>query len=151
MNSAPGPMPFAPNASRPRSCRTKEEITRIPSPPVASGSCPAGNPAPWSETESAYSLGEARPSEPPMRPAPCLAALEIRPDDPVLAREMVVEWDFRREHVRVFELRLRAEPVLRIDNREIVAARFVDPQALLAEPVLPPFIRAYLGGAHPSS
>jgi hypothetical protein len=37
---------------------------------------------------------------------------------------MVCEWDFRRERVRVFELRLRAEPVLRTDNREIVAARF---------------------------
>ena len=65
--------------------------------------------------------------------------------DLVLARDMVVEWDFRREHVRVFELRLRKEPVLRVDNREVVAAGFVDPQALLAEAVLPPFIRAYLG------
>jgi ADP-ribose pyrophosphatase YjhB (NUDIX family) len=71
--------------------------------------------------------------------------LEVAPDDLVFAREMVVDWDFRRERVRVFELRLRAEPVLRIDNREIVAARFVEPRALLAEPVLPPFIRAYLG------
>ncbi len=58
---------------------------------------------------------------------------------------MVVDWDFRREHVRVFELRLDEEPVLRLDNREIVAARFVEPQGLLAEAVLPPFIRAYLG------
>ncbi len=75
--------------------------------------------------------------------------LDIGPDDLVLAREMVVDWDFRRDRVRVFELRLRAEPVLRIDNREIVAARFVEPRALLAEAVLPPFIRAYLGGARP--
>jgi 8-oxo-dGTP diphosphatase len=77
--------------------------------------------------------------------------LEVAPDDLVLAREMVVEWDFRREHVRVFELRLHREPVLRLDNREIVAARFVEPRALLAEEGLPPFIRAYLGGARPSS
>jgi 8-oxo-dGTP diphosphatase len=77
--------------------------------------------------------------------------LDVRPDDLVLAREMVVEWDYRREHVRVFELRLHGEPVLRIDNREIVAARFVEPRALLAEAVLPPFIRAYLGGARPPS
>ena len=77
--------------------------------------------------------------------------LEVAPDDLVLAREMVVDWDFRREHVRVFELRLREEPVLRIDNRKIVAARFVEPRALLAEAVLPPFIRAYLGGARPLS
>jgi hypothetical protein len=46
-------------------------------------------------------------------------------------------------------LRPRAEPVLRIDNREIVAARFVEPWALLAEAALPPFIRAYLGDVHP--
>jgi 8-oxo-dGTP pyrophosphatase MutT (NUDIX family) len=75
--------------------------------------------------------------------------LEVAPDDLVLAREMVVDWDYRREHVRVFELRLHEEPVLRIDNREIVAARFVEPRALLAEAVLPPFIRAHLGGARP--
>ncbi len=75
--------------------------------------------------------------------------LEVAPDDLVLAREVAVEWDFRRDRVRVFELRLRAEPVLRIDNREVVAARFVEPRALLAERDLPPFIRAYLGGACP--
>ena len=75
--------------------------------------------------------------------------LDVRPDDLVLARDMVVDWDFRREHVRVFELRLREEPVLRVDNREVVAARFVDPQVLLAADNLPPFIRAHLGGAHP--
>ena len=77
--------------------------------------------------------------------------LEVGPDDLVFAREMVVDWDFRRDHVRVFEVHLRAEPDLRIDNREIVAARFVEPRALLAEEGLPPFIRAYLGGARPSS
>jgi hypothetical protein len=62
---------------------------------------------------------------------------------------MVVDWDLRRERVRVFELRLRAEPDLQIDNREIVAARFVDPRALLAADDLPPFIRAHLGDARP--
>jgi 8-oxo-dGTP diphosphatase len=75
--------------------------------------------------------------------------LTVAPDDLVLAREMVVDWDFRRDRVRVFELRLDAEPALRVDNREVVAASFVDPRALLAEAVLPPFIRAYLGGWHP--
>ena len=77
--------------------------------------------------------------------------LDVRPDDLVLAREMAVDWDFRRERVRVFEFRLRGEPVLRIDNREIVGARFVEPRALLAEEGLPPFIRAHLGGARPAS
>ncbi len=77
--------------------------------------------------------------------------LLVGPDDLVFARGMVVDWDFRRDRVRIFEVHLRAEPDLRIDNREIVAARFVEPRALLAEDILPPFIRAYLGGARPSS
>jgi 8-oxo-dGTP diphosphatase len=71
--------------------------------------------------------------------------LEVGLDDLVLAREIVVDWDHRRDHVRVFESRLAPEPVIRIDGRGTVAARFVDPRALLAERVLPPFIRAYLG------
>ncbi len=71
-------------------------------------------------------------------------------DNLVLARDMVVEWDWRRDHVRIFELRLGVEPVLRMDNREVVAARFVEPEALLAKDDLPPFIRAYLSEGHPS-
>src|SRR3712207_3802428 len=63
----------------------------------------------------------------------------------LLARGVVGDWDVRREHVRVFSLRLRAEPVPRIDNREVVAAKFVEPRALSAEGVPPPFIRAHLG------
>ncbi len=94
-------------------------------------------------------MGEDQPREAARRELREELGLEVAPDDLVLAREMVVDWDFRREHVRVFELRLHEEPVLRIDNREIVAALFVGPRALLAEAVLPPFIRAYLGGAHP--
>ena len=75
--------------------------------------------------------------------------LEVSPGDLVFAREMAVEWDYRQERVRIFEVHLRAEPDLRIDNRDIVAARFVEPQALPAERVLPPFIRAHLGGTPP--
>ena len=62
---------------------------------------------------------------------------------------MVADRDLRRDRVRLFGVRLRAEPVIRIDNREVVAARFVEPRAPLAEDILPPFIRAYLGEARP--
>ena len=65
---------------------------------------------------------------------------------PVPVREMVVDWDYQRDNVRAFKLRLRTEPVVRIDNREVVGARFVGPQTLLAEHNVPPSIRAYLGG-----
>jgi 8-oxo-dGTP diphosphatase len=70
--------------------------------------------------------------------------LDAALDDLLLVREVVAEWDFRRDHVRIFELHLSAEPRLRIDGREIVAARFVEPESLLAVKGMPPFIRAYL-------
>ena len=70
---------------------------------------------------------------------------------PVPVREMVVDWDYQRDNVRAFKLRLRTEPVVRIDNREVVGARFVDPRALLAAHNVPPSIRAYLGEARPSA
>ena len=58
--------------------------------------------------------------------------------------ETTVEWEFRHDHVRIFELHLQAEPQLRIDNREIVGAHFVPPDVLLARADLPPHLRAYL-------
>ncbi len=70
--------------------------------------------------------------------------LMVSPDDLVFARNMVVDWDHRCDHVHIFELHLGAEPVIRIDNREIVVARFVDPLVLLGMDDLPPFIRDYL-------
>jgi len=70
--------------------------------------------------------------------------LVVDPADLVLVRTMIVDWDFCRDHVRVFELHLPAEPQLKIDNREIVAAQFVAPRTLLAAEGLSPVIRAYL-------
>jgi 8-oxo-dGTP diphosphatase len=70
--------------------------------------------------------------------------LAVNVDDLVLARDMVVDWDYRCDRVRIFELHLQAQPTIRLDNREIVNARFVDPLALLGMDNLPPFIRDYL-------
>ena len=76
--------------------------------------------------------------------------LLVDADDLALLRDTVVDWDFRRGRVRAFELRLREVPVLRVDNREVVSARFMEPRALLAEEGLPPFIRAHLGEPRPA-
>ncbi len=62
---------------------------------------------------------------------------------------MVADREFRRDRVRMFELHLQAESVLRLNDHEVVAARFVEPQALLAEGILPPFVRAHLGKESP--
>jgi 8-oxo-dGTP diphosphatase len=61
-----------------------------------------------------------------------------------LVREMTAFWDWRHDHVTIFELRLAAPPALRVDRREILAARFMPPEAVLASPISP-FVRAYLG------
>lgn len=70
--------------------------------------------------------------------------LVVRPGDLVPAGEMTAEWDFRQDHVHIYELHLPAGPRIRVDNREIVGATFVDPEVLLARADLPPYIRAHL-------
>lgn len=67
----------------------------------------------------------------------------VAPEALSLAREMTALWDWRRDHVAIFELHLAARPALRIDRREIVAADFMTPATALAAE-LPPFERAYL-------
>jgi len=69
--------------------------------------------------------------------------LEIAPEALLLAREMTAFWDWRRDHVAIFELRLAARPRLCPDRREIVAAEFMVPAAVLAGEISP-FVRAYL-------
>jgi 8-oxo-dGTP pyrophosphatase MutT (NUDIX family) len=69
--------------------------------------------------------------------------LAVGPDALRLAYETTMEWEYRQDHVQVFELRLTAAPALHIDNREIVRAWFMPPAEMLAER-LPPFVRAYL-------
>lgn len=75
--------------------------------------------------------------------------LAVPPEALSHARDIVVWWEHRRDHVSIFELRLSEMPALRLDNREIIGARFMTPSAALAAGV-PPYIRAYLeGGAVP--
>jgi 8-oxo-dGTP pyrophosphatase MutT (NUDIX family) len=54
-------------------------------------------------------------------------------------------WDERRDRVHFFELRLDRLPELQLDNREIIAARFVLPEELRGMRLTGPVI-AYLGG-----
>ncbi len=60
-----------------------------------------------------------------------------------LAYEATKRWDYRLDHVRLFELRLGVEPQLRIDNREIIEARFV-PASAGRNANMNPFVSEYL-------
>jgi 8-oxo-dGTP pyrophosphatase MutT (NUDIX family) len=55
-------------------------------------------------------------------------------------------WDGRDDTVHVFELRLDALPALRLDNREIVAARLVSPEVLRGTALTGP-VAAYVARA----
>jgi 8-oxo-dGTP diphosphatase len=59
------------------------------------------------------------------------------------AFEITVEWEYRQDHVHIFELALPAAPVVRIDRREIVSTALMAPEAVLAGPIAP-HLRAYL-------
>ena len=54
-------------------------------------------------------------------------------------------WDGRRDRVHFFELHLEALPQLRLDNREIIAARLVSSEEMLGIALSGP-VTAYLRG-----
>lgn len=57
--------------------------------------------------------------------------------------DVIERWEKRYDHVRIFELRLTAEPTLHPDGREVVAARFMMPADALHQPLIP-FVAGYL-------
>jgi 8-oxo-dGTP pyrophosphatase MutT (NUDIX family) len=69
--------------------------------------------------------------------------LSVRTDDLTRACRLDVECDHRIDHVRIFELRLTAPPILVLDSREITRAAFMHPNEMLASRTSP-FVRAYL-------
>jgi 8-oxo-dGTP pyrophosphatase MutT (NUDIX family) len=69
--------------------------------------------------------------------------LSVDRGDLVHIMQVEAEWDFRHDRVDIFELRLTEPPLLRLDNREVVDARFTPPQKVLCGNVSP-FIRSYL-------
>ncbi len=61
--------------------------------------------------------------------------------------QMEIRHEFRRDRVTIFEVDCTARPVIRIDNREVVAARFLRPTAL-AELASAAPLAAYLAATH---
>ncbi len=59
------------------------------------------------------------------------------------AEKILERWEYRYDHVWIFELRLDVSPALAPDGREVVGAAFMAPADALAEN-LTPFIETYL-------
>ena len=76
--------------------------------------------------------GGIRPGEAPEAAARRELAEEVGLAAPELVPLGVVSglWDGRRDRVHLFELRLDRLPALRLDSREVIAARLVAPDAL---------------------
>ena len=76
-----------------------------------------------------FPRGSVKPGETPEAAAQRELAEEIglTADRLTAAGDASGIWDGRSDHVHFFELRLNRLPELRLDNREIIAARFVLP------------------------
>jgi 8-oxo-dGTP diphosphatase len=69
--------------------------------------------------------------------------LRVAPESLRLAIDHTSRWHYRLDRVRIFEARLAERPPVRIDNREIVAARWMTAEGLVRQPIAP-HVRAYL-------
>ncbi|HWK45547.1 MAG TPA: NUDIX hydrolase [Stellaceae bacterium] len=70
-------------------------------------------------------------------------ALDLPPSALSLRFEMVDTYEKRRDLVRIYETTLAERPTIRVDNREILWARFFDLDAALASRIAP-HLRRYL-------
>jgi 8-oxo-dGTP pyrophosphatase MutT (NUDIX family) len=61
----------------------------------------------------------------------------------VFAGRILERWEYRYDHVSIFELNLSEIPAIALDGREVIGAVFMNPESALAEPLVP-FIATYL-------
>ena len=64
--------------------------------------------------------------------------LLVTPAQLSLITDMTHDWEGRRDHVVIFDLRLDDPPRVRVDNREVVAAEFVTAKMALERNLFPP-------------
>ena len=69
--------------------------------------------------------------------------LDLPPQALHVAWDGETNWDWRRDHVTIFEAQLDRLPELHPDGREVIEARLINPLAVLAGPQAP-FVEKYL-------
>ena len=87
--------------------------------------------------------GDEDPAEAAARELREEIGLAVGAADLSLVARMTAVYDFRRDHVCLFEIRLTARPALVLDGREVVSASFMRPEDMLAAEA-PPFVHRYL-------
>jgi len=63
---------------------------------------------------------------------------EVRPFELRLALDQWHKWEGKNEHIEIFELELKEPITIRVDNREVIEASFVEPEKALAMELFPP-------------
>ena len=61
----------------------------------------------------------------------------------VFVGQILERWEYRYDHVSIFELSLTAPPACALDGREVIGAVFMNPEDALAESLVP-FIETYI-------
>lgn len=67
--------------------------------------------------------------------------LQVEPDALKLSLELTHPWEYKRDHVKIFELTLDERPVVHVDHREVIEAVWVSPNEALQMNVFPPLKR----------
>ncbi len=65
-------------------------------------------------------------------------SLEVDPNQLTVALDHRHEWEGRSDHVVIFQLDVKEEPSLQVDNREVVAAEWLLPEEALQRHLFPP-------------
>lgn len=65
-------------------------------------------------------------------------ALRVEPEQLTLALDVTTEWEYKRDHVQIFELELPERPSVRVDHREVVAAEWFTPERAAGLFIFPP-------------
>ncbi|HEY6880534.1 MAG TPA: NUDIX hydrolase [Polyangiales bacterium] len=73
-------------------------------------------------------------------------AVFVRPEQLELAADVTHDWEGKRDHVQVFNLSIEQRPEVRIDHREVVAARWLTPGQVVELNVFPPLKRVITAG-----
>ena len=64
--------------------------------------------------------------------------LRVQDEQLSLALEVTFPWEFKQDHVKVFEVELAERPVIHVDQREVIEAVWLEPRVAVGLHVFPP-------------
>ena len=68
-------------------------------------------------------------------------AIRAAPSDLRLALDQQHNWEGKREHIEIFELDVTTKPAIKVDNREVIEAKFFSPKKALELELFEPLRR----------